>query len=104
MMNDFNFSALITPREKPATPLRVAVLGGGSFGTAMANLAARNGCETCMWIRDENAVKDMQQTKRNMRYLPDFQLEDSLQFSSRLEDVVPNPATPIGMCLSRLLQ
>jgi glycerol-3-phosphate dehydrogenase (NAD(P)+) len=90
MMNDFNFSALITPREKPATPLRVAVLGGGSFGTAMANLAARNGCETCMWIRDENAVKDMQQTKRNMRYLPDFQLEDSLQFSSRLEDVVPN--------------
>jgi glycerol-3-phosphate dehydrogenase (NAD(P)+) len=71
-------------------PLRIAVLGGGSFGTAMANLSARNGCDTCMWIRDEAAAAEMQRTHRNARYLPDFQLEESLKFSSRLEDVVPD--------------
>ncbi|XID76061.1 NAD(P)H-dependent glycerol-3-phosphate dehydrogenase [Alkanindiges sp. WGS2144] len=89
-MTNFDFTDLFPKREKPAIPLRVAVLGGGSFGTAMANLAARNGCQTCMWIRDEKAAQEMQQTKRNMRYLPDFQLEDTLQFSHKLEDVVPN--------------
>lgn len=71
-------------------PLRIAVLGGGSFGTAMANLAARNGCDTCMWIRDDEFAQEMQRTRCNSRYLPGFQLEDNLKFSSRLEEVIPN--------------
>ena len=71
-------------------PLRIAVLGGGSFGTAMANLSARNGCDTCMWIRDDEFAQEMQRTHCNSRYLPGFKLEDSLQFSSRLEEVIPN--------------
>lgn len=89
MMNEINNSTSPV-NEKPATPLRIAVLGGGSFGTAMANLSARNGCETCMWIRDEEAAEEMQRTHRNMRYLPDFQLEENLRFSSKLAEVVPN--------------
>lgn len=77
--------------NQPAkAPLRVAVLGGGSFGTAMANLAARNGCDTCMWIRDEAAALEMQKTHRNTRYLPDFQLENSLKFYSDIRQVIPN--------------
>lgn len=88
-MNQSNVSTIVAGKEQHK-PLRVAVLGGGSFGTAMANLAARNGCETCMWIRDPEVVKQMQQTHRNVRYLPDFQLEESLQFSSELSEVVPN--------------
>ncbi len=76
------------PKKKGPVNLRVAVLGGGSFGTAMANLAARNGCATQMWIRDADAVAQMQQTRRNVRYLPDFELHESLQFSADLETVV----------------
>lgn len=89
-MTTFDLDALIPKREKPEVALRVAVLGGGSFGTAMANLAAKNGCETIMWIRDEQAAQDMQQTGCNKRYLPDFQLNETLKFSSKLEDVIPN--------------
>ncbi len=90
MMTTFDIEALMPKREKLAVQLRVAVLGGGSFGTAMANLAARNGCDTTMWIRDEKAALEMQQTHCNKRYLPDFQLEDTLGFSCHLEEVVPN--------------
>jgi glycerol-3-phosphate dehydrogenase (NAD(P)+) len=75
-------------RNPEAKPLRITVLGGGSFGTAMANLAARNGCDAKMWIRDSDAALQMQQTRRNARYLPDFELEDSLQFTSDLADAV----------------
>lgn len=71
-------------------PLRIAVLGGGSFGTAMANLSARNGCDTSMWIRDDEFAQEMQRTHCNSRYLPGFKLEENLKFSSRLEEVVPN--------------
>lgn len=69
-------------------PLRVTVLGGGSFGTAMANLAARNGCQTRMWIRDAAAALQMQATRCNQRYLPDFQLHDTLRYSSDLAEAV----------------
>ena len=31
---------------------QVAVLGGGSFGTVLANIAASNGYEVRLWVRD----------------------------------------------------
>lgn len=73
------------------TPLlRVAVLGGGSFGTVLANLAAENGHATTLWLRDENQLSDMQSQHENTRYLPGFRLADSLQFCSNLETVLAN--------------
>ena len=45
------------------TKLRLAFLGGGSFGTAMANLAARNGCDTTLWVRNKRTVKAMAKTQ-----------------------------------------
>lgn len=87
-MNQLNQSSAGQPHQPK--PLRIAVLGGGSFGTAMANLSARNGCDTCMWIRDAAAAEEMRQTHRNVRYLPDYPLEENLQFSSDLKDVIPN--------------
>ncbi|MFI7826596.1 glycerol-3-phosphate dehydrogenase, partial [Acinetobacter baumannii] len=52
-MAEFKFTDLVEPvAVDKKTALRITVLGGGSFGTAMANLAARNGCDTMIWIRD----------------------------------------------------
>ena len=34
-------------------------LGGGSFGTAMANLAAKKGCDATLWVRDKRTVKSL---------------------------------------------
>lgn len=69
-------------------PLRVAVLGGGSFGTVLANLAAENGHVTTLWLRDAEQLADMQQSRENSRYLPGFRLADSLSFNSDLEAVL----------------
>jgi glycerol-3-phosphate dehydrogenase (NAD(P)+) len=65
--------------QETKTHLRVTVLGGGSFGTAMANLAARNGCDTMMWIRDEAVAAQTQATRINQRYLPDFTLDEAVR-------------------------
>ncbi|KAA8735725.1 NAD(P)H-dependent glycerol-3-phosphate dehydrogenase [Acinetobacter qingfengensis] len=68
--------------------LRVTILGGGSFGTAMANLSTRNGCNTIMWIRDQATAKQIQTSRINERYLPDFKLEDQLLITSDLDFAV----------------
>ena len=66
------------------TKLRLAFLGGGSFGTAMANLAARNGCDTTLWVRNKRTVKAMVKTQTNKKYLPGYKLDDRLKYSHDL--------------------
>jgi glycerol-3-phosphate dehydrogenase (NAD(P)+) len=70
--------------QTASRPLRVTILGGGSFGTAMANLAARNNCDTRMWLRDPQTAQMMQTTRRNTRYLPDFEMDQRLEFGADL--------------------
>ena len=36
------------------TSKKVVVLGGGSFGTVLANLAASNGYKVSLWVRDSD--------------------------------------------------
>lgn len=67
---------------------KVAVLGGGSFGTVIANLAASNGHATTLWLRDPQQLADMRESHENTRYLPGFQLSPELQFSDDLQATV----------------
>lgn len=67
---------------------RVAVLGAGSWGTALASLLARNGARTTLWGRDAAAMDAMAATHRNARYLPDLDLPGSLAFSTDLGDAL----------------
>lgn len=48
----------------------IAVLGAGSFGTALAIQLARRGAETLLWGRDAERQQQMQQARENARYLP----------------------------------
>jgi len=57
---------------------RIAVLGAGSWGTALAMLLARNGAEVVLWGRDPAQVAAMAATRRNARYLPDVELPAGL--------------------------
>jgi glycerol-3-phosphate dehydrogenase (NAD(P)+) len=49
---------------------RVAVLGAGAWGTALANLAARAGAAVTLWARDPGHVAEMAATGFNARRLP----------------------------------
>jgi glycerol-3-phosphate dehydrogenase (NAD(P)+) len=62
----------------------LAVLGAGSWGTALAALTARNGVPTRLWGRDAGALAAMAETGQNQRYLPDIQLPAELRFESDL--------------------
>jgi glycerol-3-phosphate dehydrogenase (NAD(P)+) len=66
----------------------VAVLGAGSWGTALAVQLVRNAVPTTLWGRAPQALVDMATTRRNLRYLPDLELPDSLQLSALIEPIV----------------
>jgi glycerol-3-phosphate dehydrogenase (NAD(P)+) len=55
--------------------MEIAILGGGNFGTAIANIVARNGFTAHLWMRDASQVTDCLQHRENRRYLPGHALE-----------------------------
>ncbi len=63
----------------------IAVLGAGSWGTALAIQLARNGREVMLWGRDAGQMAEMAASRRNSRYLPDTDLPEGLIPSADLE-------------------
>ncbi|MBA6088703.1 NAD(P)H-dependent glycerol-3-phosphate dehydrogenase [Pseudomonas monteilii] len=57
----------------------VAVLGGGSFGTAVANLLAENGVPVRQWMRDPAQAEAMRVNRENPRYLKGIRLHDGVE-------------------------
>lgn len=69
-------------------PISVAVLGAGSWGTALASLLARNGHRTVIWGRDAEQVRAINERHENTRYLPGIPLPESLRASTDLPATV----------------
>lgn len=66
----------------------VAVLGGGSFGTALANLLAANKQRVLLWMRDEQQAAFMRTQRKNPRYLKDVPLLDGIEPVTELAAVL----------------
>ena len=63
---------------------KVAVLGAGSFGTALAHHIALNGFSVCLWARNESLLQEISTEGENKRYLPGISLASSLEYRSDL--------------------
>lgn len=66
----------------------VAVLGSGSWGTALAALIARNGYATTLWGRDRSQVEAVARQHENPRYLPGVALPEALAATPDLAEAV----------------
>ncbi|MCI2261010.1 MULTISPECIES: NAD(P)H-dependent glycerol-3-phosphate dehydrogenase [Xanthomonas] len=63
---------------------KIAVLGAGSWGTALASLTARHGYPTVLWGRDAVVAEAIGQRHENPRYLPGIALPEGLQATTDL--------------------
>ena len=66
---------------------RVAVIGAGSWGTAVAAIAAGN-ADTTLWARKAELADAINATHRNPRYLPDYALPVSLVSTASIEETL----------------
>ncbi|TBR14006.1 MAG: NAD(P)-dependent glycerol-3-phosphate dehydrogenase [Lysobacter sp.] len=69
----------------PHAPRRVAVLGAGSWGTALAALIARHGVPTVLWGRDPAMIAAITRDHENPRYLPGVALPGSMTATADLQ-------------------
>lgn len=70
-----------------AAPFKFAVLGAGSWGTAVAALLAANNNPTMLWGRDQQLIQAMQTERVNPNYLNNNTLlPGSLQFTANISE------------------
>src|SRR5262245_43822907 len=67
--------------------MRIAVLGGGAWGTAIALIAARRH-EISLFARDPAQAQVLRETRENTQYLAGFQLPDNVSVSAELAEVL----------------
>lgn len=67
---------------------RIAVLGAGSWGTALADVLARNGHDARLWAWSAPLAADLRSAGRNERYLPGVDLDPGLRVSHEMEHVL----------------
>ncbi len=72
----------------------IAVIGGGSFGTAIANLLAENGQEVHLWMRDPEQAEAIRRDRENPRYLKGVKI---------LDGVVPTTDLPATLAACELV-
>lgn len=65
----------------------VAVIGGGSWGTVLANLASQNCEDVRMWVRGEDTARSINATRTNVDYVPELVLSQKVHAYSSLDRV-----------------
>ena len=66
-------------------PQATTIIGGGSFGTVLANIAASNGHDTRLWLRDPDLANEIKRKGYNPRYLPDLRLDKRLTITTDMQ-------------------
>lgn len=74
--------------QNGAPTTAIAIIGAGSWGTALAISLASTGHDVRLWARRQEAAEQMRRDRHNPTYLPDATIPDSIHVTSDLLDAV----------------
>ncbi|MGK6318745.1 NAD(P)H-dependent glycerol-3-phosphate dehydrogenase [Sphingomonas sp. DT-204] len=72
--------------------MRIGVIGGGAWGTALAQVAARGGRPVTLWARETQVVESINAEHRNPIFLPGIDLDPAITATGDLADLAGNDA------------
>ncbi len=84
--------------------MRLAILGAGSWGTALAIALAPRFESICLWGNNEERARAMQQTRVNRRYLPDFSLTSNVTVEHDIGKAISGTGVVLCVVPSRHLR
>jgi len=72
--------------------MRLGVVGGGAWGTALAAAAARAGNEVLLWAREAEVVADIADRHVNSLFLPEIDLDPAIRATAEMADLADRDA------------
>jgi len=82
----------------------VAVVGAGSWGTALANLLATNGHDVTLWSRGDEVADFVNRKHENSVYLPGIRLHETLKATTALDTAVRGAGTIVMVVPSHAMR
>lgn len=70
--------------------LKVAFLGGGSFGTALGVMLSKKGIDVSIWAKDRVLVDDINIKRENIKYLPNITIPSNITAYIDMEEAIKN--------------
>ena len=67
---------------------KIGMIGGGSWGTALAILLSKSGHSVDIWLRDKGQIEDICYTRENVKYLPGVVIPTNISITNDLESVI----------------
>ena len=86
----------------PDSRTRMAIVGGGSWGTALAIHCANVGMSVNLWVYEEDLARRMAETRENDVYLPDAPLPDAIRVTHSSEDCLAGAQMVMSVVPSHL--
>jgi glycerol-3-phosphate dehydrogenase (NAD(P)+) len=85
---------------------KIAILGGGSWGTGLAAVLARarRRHDIHIWVRETDIAESIQQNRENPVYLPDIPLPESIQAGTDLREILQGAQIVVGVVPSAYLR
>ena len=69
---------------------KIGVIGGGSWGTALAILLSNKKYEVSIWVRNKDQLEEMVKLRENKRYLPNVVIPDEIITTNDISEAVHN--------------
>ncbi|MBZ5551292.1 MAG: NAD(P)-dependent glycerol-3-phosphate dehydrogenase [Acidobacteriia bacterium] len=76
---------------------RVAVIGGGNWGTALSIILSRQGHPVALWAYEKEVVESINQRHENCLFLEGYKTPETLRASSSFEEVLTDAEIVIGV-------
>ncbi len=83
---------------------RVAVVGAGSWGTALANLLARKGVPVVLWSHEADVAEGIEREHRNPRYLAEVALDPRLRATPEMAEAVEGAEVVVSVSPSHVVR
>lgn len=68
----------------------IGVIGGGSWGTALAILLSNNNHKVDIWVRDKRQMEQMREHRENSKYLPEVTIPESINVTDDISEAIYN--------------
>ncbi len=76
---------------------KLAIIGGGSWGTALAIVLAPRSESVTLWVYEADLAERMARSRENDIFLPGYQLPDSVQITTELHTALDSAEIVLGV-------
>ena len=84
--------------------MRIGVIGAGSWGTTLANLLAKKGFITALWVYEEELIPSIATKKENHLYLPGIELDGNIVPTGSLQEACHNKDIILNVTPSQIVR